>query len=295
MSYDGHKGADIALAHAGRLHERIEVRAAADGRVVGVRDGMSDLDVRLIGRAALKGKDCGNGVRIDHGEGCHTQYCHMKRGAFRSEGVAGCARASAWAHPASRGARNFRICTYQSKKKGKVVDPFVGVEGGAECDLGKTPLWAARGSGEAALLISHSLPSRLCGSSAHDGGGPHRRAWRQVASGLITRAGLLGRGRRAHAGRFYILAPPGSRRRCARPKRGIAQKTPYPYLAGRGKADEGALAARGVPGRGENHARNQGRPARGAAEHKGERVPGVTLPRSLCKDAISLPLKGFMM
>ena len=27
------------------------------------------------------------------------------------------------------------------EKKGKVVDPFVGVEGGAECDLGKTPLW----------------------------------------------------------------------------------------------------------------------------------------------------------
>ena len=81
MSYDGRKGADIALAHAGRLHERIEVRAAADGRVVGVRDGVRDLDVRLIGRAALKGKDCGNGVRIDHGEGWHTQYCHMKRGS----------------------------------------------------------------------------------------------------------------------------------------------------------------------------------------------------------------------
>ena len=27
------------------------------------------------------------------------------------------------------------------QKNGKVVDPFVGVEGGAECDLGKTPLW----------------------------------------------------------------------------------------------------------------------------------------------------------
>ena len=275
MSYDGHKGTDIALAHAGRLHERIEVRAAADGRVVGVRDGMSDLDVRLIGRAALKGKDCGNGVRVDHGEGWHTQYCHMKRGSVSVRRGGRVRAGERLGAVGLSGRTEFPHLHISVEKKGKVVDPFVGVGGGAECDLGENAALAARGSGEAALLIGHSLPSRLCGSSAHDGGGPHGRAWRQVASGLITRAGLLGRGRRAHAGRFYILAPPGSRRRGARPKRGIAQKTPYPYLAGRGKADEGALAARGIPGRGENHARNQGRPARGAAEHKGERVQGL--------------------
>ena len=141
MSYDGHKGTDIALAHAGRLHERIEVRAAADGRVVGVRDGMSDLDVRLIGRAALKGKDCGNGVRIDHGEGWHTQYCHMKRGSVsvrRGNRVRAGERLGA---VGLSGRTEFSHLHISVEKKGKVVDPFVGVEGGAECDLGKTPLW----------------------------------------------------------------------------------------------------------------------------------------------------------
>ena len=39
MSYDAHKGTDIAFAHTGRLNDRIAVRAAADGRVLGVRDG----------------------------------------------------------------------------------------------------------------------------------------------------------------------------------------------------------------------------------------------------------------
>ena len=55
MSYDAHKGTDIAFAHTGRLNERIAVRAAADGRVLGVRDGMraAVLSSRVTGRTHL--------------------------------------------------------------------------------------------------------------------------------------------------------------------------------------------------------------------------------------------------
>ncbi len=141
MSYDGHKGTDIALTHAGRLRERIAVRAAAGGRVVGVRDGMRDLDVRRIGRAALKGKDCGNGVRIDHGEGWHTQYCHMKRGSVSLKRGGRVRAGERLGAVGLSGRTEFPHLHISVEKNGKVVDPFVGVEGRAECDLGKTPLW----------------------------------------------------------------------------------------------------------------------------------------------------------
>ena len=141
MSYDAHKGTDIAFAHTGRLNDRIAVRAAADGRVLGVRDGMRDISVRLIGRAAVKGKECGNGVRVDHGGGWHTQYCHMKRRSIsvrRGDMVRAGERLGA---VGLSGRTEFPHLHISVEKSGKVIDPFVGVEGGEECDLGVAPLW----------------------------------------------------------------------------------------------------------------------------------------------------------
>jgi murein DD-endopeptidase MepM/ murein hydrolase activator NlpD len=54
----------------------VPVIAAAQGRVKAVRDGETD-----GGRARkTAGKDCGNGVVIDHGGDWSTQYCHMREG-----------------------------------------------------------------------------------------------------------------------------------------------------------------------------------------------------------------------
>ena len=181
MSYDAHKGTDIAFAHTGRLNDRIAVRAAADGRVLGVRDGMRDISVRLIGRAAVKGKECGNGVRVDHGGGWHTQYCHMKRRSIsvrRGDMVRAGERLGA---VGLSGRTEFPHLHISVEKSGKVIDPFVGIEGGERnAILGSHPFGGARFSKNCAtsrgFLITWALRITCPrpGRSAQAGWAPSR-------------------------------------------------------------------------------------------------------------------------
>lgn len=82
LTYNGHDGLDIrvpaALAQAGA-----RVLAPADGVVRGVRDGEADGAYLRDGAGALAGRDCGNGVRIEHAEGWMSQLCHLRRGSVR--------------------------------------------------------------------------------------------------------------------------------------------------------------------------------------------------------------------
>lgn len=81
-TYDGHKGTDIRLTNRKAMQDGVNVLASAAGQVKGLRDTMMDRLVRTdADRAAIKGKDCGNGVVIAHLGGWETQYCHMKRGS----------------------------------------------------------------------------------------------------------------------------------------------------------------------------------------------------------------------
>ena len=226
MTYDGHKGTDIALAHAGRLHERVEVRAAAAGRVIGARDGMRDASVRLLGSAAVEGRECGNGVRIDHGGGWRTQYCHMKRGSVSVR--RGDPRSYRRSHRRGRplGRDGIPAPAHFGRKERKVVDPFVGVDGGAQCDLGVAPLW--RREVLEKLRYLSAVPY-------HAGFADHLPTTEEVRTGALSsnvvsghgaRPRLLGRGGGAHAGRFHIPAPPGaSTERCSPEKRNPCANT----------------------------------------------------------------------
>lgn len=83
LSYDGHKGTDFGLPSLARMLEGVEVRAAAPGTVKGVRNDMIDKLYTEAEDARIDGRDCGNGVVIDHGEGWETQYCHMRQHSVR--------------------------------------------------------------------------------------------------------------------------------------------------------------------------------------------------------------------
>ena len=71
------KVSDFRLPSLRAQHAGVNVLAAASGRVLRVRDGVPDISVRDHEVGAVNGRECGNGVVIDHGEGWSTQYCHM--------------------------------------------------------------------------------------------------------------------------------------------------------------------------------------------------------------------------
>ena len=62
-SYDGHDGTDIRIRNLEMQRQGVEVLAAAPGRVVGARNDMEDISVKTAGKAAIAGKECGNGAR----------------------------------------------------------------------------------------------------------------------------------------------------------------------------------------------------------------------------------------
>ena len=83
-SYDGHDGVDFALRDLAVMGQGVTVIASAAGRVKSIRDGMADIAViDSASLARIKGRECGNGVVIDHSDGWQTQYCHLRRNSIR--------------------------------------------------------------------------------------------------------------------------------------------------------------------------------------------------------------------
>ena len=80
-TYQAHTGVDFRLPDLVRQRQGVKVLAAANGRVLRVRDGVADVSVRSTGTDAVQGLECGNGVVLGHPDGFETRYCHLARGS----------------------------------------------------------------------------------------------------------------------------------------------------------------------------------------------------------------------
>lgn len=161
LSYDGHDGTDIALASLAEMQAGVAVRAAAAGVVKGVRDGMPDISIRDPAAPPLEGKDCGNGVLIDHGDGWETQYCHMKRGSVAVQSGQEVAAGAVLGEVGLSGNTEFPHLHLAVRKDGVELDPF-DPETTATCG-GPAPagLWAEPLAYEAGGMISAGFATRV--------------------------------------------------------------------------------------------------------------------------------------
>ncbi|GAB4181460.1 MAG: M23 family metallopeptidase [Thalassobaculales bacterium] len=140
-AYDGHTGTDFALRDRAAMRAGVPVIASAAGRVLRTRDGEADFAFKGD-RNAVKGRECGNAVVIDHGGGWETQYCHLKRGSLAvrpGQQVAAGARLGA---VGQSGLAEFPHVHLTIRHAGKVVEPFRGLSGAPACGLGPEPLWS---------------------------------------------------------------------------------------------------------------------------------------------------------
>jgi hypothetical protein len=143
LTGDGHKGTDFAVPNLAAMVAGVEVRAAAAGVVDAMRDGMPDQPLEEGGREAIGGKDCGNGIRLAHGDGWTSWYCHLRRGSPMVQQGDRVVAGQPLALVGLSGATSFPHLHFDLRQGDRPVDPFVGTDGPQGCGPGERPLWVA--------------------------------------------------------------------------------------------------------------------------------------------------------
>lgn len=133
-TYDGHKGTDFRVLSTKDTRQSVKVLAAAPGVVRAVRDEITDALMAKQLDPKLKGRECGNGVVIDHGSGWQTQYCHLRRGTVSVAKGDRVIRGQAIAAIGYSGAAQFAHLHLSVRQNGKVVDPYSGAHVGMACN-----------------------------------------------------------------------------------------------------------------------------------------------------------------
>jgi hypothetical protein len=165
LSYNKHKGTDFRLINEAALANNVPVIAAADGKVRGVRDGMADQSVKIVGMAAIKNRECGNGVAIHHPAGYETQYCHMQKGSIKVRPGQPVKAGDVLGYVGLSGATVFPHVHLQVRRLGKVYDPFTGEPMGTKCGGSRKPFWNTATQKKLVYiptaLLSHGFSSKM--------------------------------------------------------------------------------------------------------------------------------------
>ncbi|WP_270726738.1 M23 family metallopeptidase [Shimia sp. Alg240-R146] len=141
LSYDGHKGTDFALPTLQAMAQGVDVLAAAPGVVKGTRNDMRDQLLTKENADYVKGRDCGNGLVIDHGDGWETQYCHLKQGSVQVTTGEVVATGQVLGHVGLSGRTQFPHLHISVRHKGRVVDPFSPNGSADTCGESQNALW----------------------------------------------------------------------------------------------------------------------------------------------------------
>lgn len=171
LSDDGHQSTDFKLRNQEQMVSGVNVLAGDSGVIYSVRDGMSDISVDLIGEEAVRGRECGNGIVIEHKRGYVTQYCHLKQGSITVKKGEEVEKGQVIGQVGLSGVTSFPYLEFTVRLNGKPVDPFTGddpVSGETvvSCDsLDIYPLWDKQTEKRlkyiATALLSHGFSDRV--------------------------------------------------------------------------------------------------------------------------------------
>ena len=142
LTTDGHDGVDIRLRTMKDMQTGYPVIAAAAGTVLRIRDG--ERDIAPQSNPDLKGKDAGNGVVIDHGNGWQTQYSHLRQGSVAIRPGQEVLAGQMLGLVGMSGNAEFPHLHFTIRHNGKAIDPYSGATQGGACNVSTSnaSLWA---------------------------------------------------------------------------------------------------------------------------------------------------------
>jgi murein DD-endopeptidase MepM/ murein hydrolase activator NlpD len=148
LTYNGHTGTDFRIADYGAMRRGVAVVAAAPGVVIGVRDGMEDVNARLTGHDRVADRSAGNAVAIAHGDGYETRYAHLRRGSVAVKKGDRVERGRILGYVGLSGLTEFPHLHLTVRRDRVNLDPFTGESEAVACDparsqaaLPPTTLW----------------------------------------------------------------------------------------------------------------------------------------------------------
>jgi len=167
LTYDKHKGTDFRIDYDAMIRG-VKVLAAAPGVVRGVRDSMMDIVFQKENAVYINGRECGNGVIIQHPDGSQTKYCHMRRGSIRVKLGEQVSTGQMLGLVGLSGETEFPHLHFEVLVDGAPVCPFTGryVESG--CGDATRSLWTSQALMALPYIASGALGAAFTESSVKD-------------------------------------------------------------------------------------------------------------------------------
>jgi hypothetical protein len=191
LSYDGHKGTDVALPTLQDMANGVTVLAAALGQVRATRDNMDDIASNASNAPDITNRECGNAVVIAHADGWETQYCHLKRGTVAVQPGQTVTAGTPLGQIGLSGNTEFPHLHLSVRQNGQVVDPFSPGQI-TTCATAEPGLWSPALAYQPGGLIGAGFATSIPSFDAVKSGTAAAQELPKTASAIVLWAHIFG-------------------------------------------------------------------------------------------------------
>ena len=170
LTFSNHSGSDFGIGGFDEMDRGRPVYAAAEGHVIQIEDGHFD---RCSSGNCEGGDGYGNHIVIDHGEGQHSLYAHLRNGSIMVEVGDPIACGEAIGLVGSSGFSTGAHLHFEWRVDGESIDPYAG-----PCSEDESA-WVVQG-------LHGKLPARLCAGNPVEVGEDRSRVLVEPAAGEIV-------------------------------------------------------------------------------------------------------------